>query len=212
MWLEQFHLAPPRHAPDRPPSEGGTGTPRASRTRADGATRAARRRLDPDARVRSSCREPGVRPAQPTRARTRRNRRPCGRRRAPTGARRRPADLPRPRRRAGRRIGGARRRPLRNGCTRATSSRISSFAGRAARRPSSEACGPIGSGRSIATASEADASGNHTEGDAWALVAPGTARHVTPARPPRLEDIAATAAALAADLGDLAGTPLLEPA
>ena len=61
----------------------------------------------------------------------------------------------------------------------------------------------VGSGRS----------GNHTEGDAWALMLPGRARHVTPSRPPRLEDVAATAAALAgADLGDLAGAPLLEPA
>ncbi len=61
----------------------------------------------------------------------------------------------------------------------------------------------VGSGRS----------GNHTEGDAWALVVPGSARHATTSRPPRLEDIAATAAALArADLGDVAGEPLLEPA
>jgi predicted AlkP superfamily phosphohydrolase/phosphomutase len=61
----------------------------------------------------------------------------------------------------------------------------------------------VGSGRS----------GNHTEGDAWALVVPGSARPVTPSRSARLEDIAATAAALAgADLGDLAGEPLLEPA
>ena len=45
----------------------------------------------------------------------------------------------------------------------------------------------VGSGRS----------GNHTEGDAWALVVPGAVTPVTPTRPPRLEDIAATAAALA---------------
>jgi predicted AlkP superfamily phosphohydrolase/phosphomutase len=58
----------------------------------------------------------------------------------------------------------------------------------------------VGSGRS----------GNHTEGDAWALVVPGSSRLVAPRRPPRLEDIAATAVAL---LGDddsmMAGEPLL---
>jgi predicted AlkP superfamily phosphohydrolase/phosphomutase len=59
----------------------------------------------------------------------------------------------------------------------------------------------VGSGRS----------GNHTEGDAWALVVPGTSRPVEPARPPRLEDVAATAVALSgADTGDMAGEPLLE--
>ena len=59
----------------------------------------------------------------------------------------------------------------------------------------------VGSGRS----------GNHTEGDAWALVVPGASRLVDPERPPRLEDVAATAAALAgADTSDLAGAPLLE--
>ena len=60
----------------------------------------------------------------------------------------------------------------------------------------------VGSGRS----------GNHTEGDAWALVVPGSSRPVEPSRPPRLEDIAATAAALAGqDTADLAGEPLLLP-
>jgi predicted AlkP superfamily phosphohydrolase/phosphomutase len=58
----------------------------------------------------------------------------------------------------------------------------------------------VGSGRS----------GNHTEGDAWALVVPGSASAVTPSRPPRLEDVAATAAALSGlDVRDLAGEPLL---
>ncbi len=53
-------------------------------------------------------------------------------------------------------------------------------------------------------------SGNHTEGDAWALVVPGASRHHRPSRPPRLEDVAATAAALAGeDTADLAGEPLL---
>ena len=59
----------------------------------------------------------------------------------------------------------------------------------------------VGSGRS----------GNHTEGDAWALVVPGASRLVDPGRPPRLEDVAATAAALAgADTSGMAGAPLLE--
>jgi predicted AlkP superfamily phosphohydrolase/phosphomutase len=58
----------------------------------------------------------------------------------------------------------------------------------------------VGSGRS----------GNHTEGDAWALVVPGASRPASTRRPPRLEDIAATAAALAgADLAGMAGEPLL---
>jgi predicted AlkP superfamily phosphohydrolase/phosphomutase len=61
----------------------------------------------------------------------------------------------------------------------------------------------VGSGRS----------GNHTEGDAWALVVPGTARHAELSRPPKLEDIAATAVALAGDDPvDMAGDPLLLPA
>lgn len=59
----------------------------------------------------------------------------------------------------------------------------------------------VGSGRS----------GNHTEGDAWALVVPGASRHATPTRRPRLEDVAATAAALSgADVTDLVGEPLLQ--
>ncbi|MGH3695463.1 MAG: alkaline phosphatase family protein [Pseudonocardiaceae bacterium] len=54
-------------------------------------------------------------------------------------------------------------------------------------------------------------SGNHTAGDAWALVVPGASRLRTPGRSPRLVDIAATAAALAgAELTDLPGEPLLE--
>ncbi|MBN2623301.1 MAG: alkaline phosphatase family protein [Acidimicrobiales bacterium] len=59
----------------------------------------------------------------------------------------------------------------------------------------------VGSGRS----------GNHTEGDAWALVVPGRSRPVRPPRTPRLEDVAATAAALSGlDTSDMAGEPLLE--
>ena len=54
-------------------------------------------------------------------------------------------------------------------------------------------------------------SGNHTAGDAWALVVPGASTPVTPSRPPRLVDIAATAAALAGrDGADLPGEPLLQ--
>jgi predicted AlkP superfamily phosphohydrolase/phosphomutase len=60
----------------------------------------------------------------------------------------------------------------------------------------------VGSGRS----------GNHTEGDAWALVVPGASTPAHPHRTPRLEDIAATAAALAgADTSAMAGQPLLRP-
>ena len=61
----------------------------------------------------------------------------------------------------------------------------------------------VGSGRS----------GNHTEGDAWALVVPGRSTHRTPARPARLEDVAATALALSGEpYADLPGEPLLERA
>lgn len=61
----------------------------------------------------------------------------------------------------------------------------------------------VGSGRS----------GNHTEGDAWALAVPGAGRHAELTDPPRLEDVAATAQALAGRrTADLAGTPLLLPA
>ncbi|MFP3908122.1 MAG: alkaline phosphatase family protein [Acidimicrobiales bacterium] len=60
----------------------------------------------------------------------------------------------------------------------------------------------VGSGRS----------GNHTEGDAWALVVPGASKVVEPSRPPRLEDIAATVAAVSGgDIDQMAGQPLLEP-
>jgi len=60
----------------------------------------------------------------------------------------------------------------------------------------------VGSGRS----------GNHTEGDAWALVVPGSSSHAPLDRRPRLEDVAATAAHLAGhDVSDMAGTPLLDP-
>ena len=61
----------------------------------------------------------------------------------------------------------------------------------------------VGSGRS----------GNHTEGDAWALVVPGASRPATLSRPARLEDIAATAIALAGvEAPELVGEPLLQPA
>lgn len=56
-------------------------------------------------------------------------------------------------------------------------------------------------------------SGNHTAGDAWALVAPGVSRARGTSRPPRLVDVAATAAALhgGGDVG-LPGEPLLASA
>ena len=60
----------------------------------------------------------------------------------------------------------------------------------------------VGSGRS----------GNHTEGDAWALVVPGRSRLVEPEGPSRLEDVTATALALAGgDPSSTPGTPLLAP-
>lgn len=61
----------------------------------------------------------------------------------------------------------------------------------------------VGSGRS----------GNHTEGDAWALVVPGASKPVSPTRPPRLEDVAATALALCGgDTSSTVGEPLLQRA
>lgn len=56
-------------------------------------------------------------------------------------------------------------------------------------------------------------SGNHTAGDAWALVVPGPrSRARTPPRPARLVDVAATVAVLAGRARDLPGEPLLERA
>lgn len=53
-------------------------------------------------------------------------------------------------------------------------------------------------------------SGNHTAGDAWAIVAPGRFAHRETSRTPRLVDIAATVAAVSgADLDGLAGESLL---
>lgn len=53
-------------------------------------------------------------------------------------------------------------------------------------------------------------SGNHTPGDAWALVVPGATRFRELSRPPRLSDIAATIAALAGvEEPELPGEPLL---
>jgi predicted AlkP superfamily phosphohydrolase/phosphomutase len=53
--------------------------------------------------------------------------------------------------------------------------------------------------------------GNHTDGDAWAILAPGTSRPRDPGRPARITDIPATVAALSgADLDGLSGAPLLE--
>ena len=53
-------------------------------------------------------------------------------------------------------------------------------------------------------------SGNHTAGDAWAVLAPGAARHREPSRPARLVDVAATVCELTgADAAGLPGEPLL---
>jgi predicted AlkP superfamily phosphohydrolase/phosphomutase len=52
-------------------------------------------------------------------------------------------------------------------------------------------------------------SGNHTAGDAWAVLAPGASQLREPARPPRLADVAATIAAVAgARTDDLPGEAL----
>lgn len=56
-------------------------------------------------------------------------------------------------------------------------------------------------------------SGNHTPGDAWAVIAPGASAPRAPARPARLADVASTIAAVSGAGGDgdgLAGEPLLE--
>lgn len=56
-------------------------------------------------------------------------------------------------------------------------------------------------------------SGNHTPGDAWALVVPGTSAHAEPTRAPRLVDVAATVAEVTgADAGGLPGESLLSRA
>lgn len=53
--------------------------------------------------------------------------------------------------------------------------------------------------------------GNHTDGDAWAILAPGSGRTRLPDRPARIADIAATVAALNdAPLDGLSGAPLIE--
>jgi predicted AlkP superfamily phosphohydrolase/phosphomutase len=55
-------------------------------------------------------------------------------------------------------------------------------------------------------------SGNHTPGDAWALVAPGSSAHARTSRPPRLADVAATVLSVAGvEARDLPGEPLLRP-
>ena len=56
-------------------------------------------------------------------------------------------------------------------------------------------------------------SGNHTPGDAWAVVAPGRSAARNAAREPRLSDVAATIAAVCGVAGDgISGETLLEPA
>jgi predicted AlkP superfamily phosphohydrolase/phosphomutase len=53
-------------------------------------------------------------------------------------------------------------------------------------------------------------SGNHTPGDAWAVVAPGASSHREPTRPARLVDVAATVCeTTGADASGLPGEPLL---
>jgi predicted AlkP superfamily phosphohydrolase/phosphomutase len=53
--------------------------------------------------------------------------------------------------------------------------------------------------------------GNHTDGDAWAILAPGAARVRDLGRPARISDIAATVAGLCdVDADGLGGEPLLE--
>lgn len=55
-------------------------------------------------------------------------------------------------------------------------------------------------------------SGNHTAGDAWALVVPGASSHRATTRPARLVDVAATVAAVVGgDRDGMAGEPLLAP-
>jgi hypothetical protein len=55
-------------------------------------------------------------------------------------------------------------------------------------------------------------SGNHTDGDGWAILAPRTCRPRDPGRPARVTDIAATVAAISdIPLEGLSGEPLLEP-
>jgi predicted AlkP superfamily phosphohydrolase/phosphomutase len=54
-------------------------------------------------------------------------------------------------------------------------------------------------------------SGNHTDGDAWAILTPRTSRIRDPGRPARVTDIAATVAAMSdIPLEGLSGRPLLE--
>ena len=54
--------------------------------------------------------------------------------------------------------------------------------------------------------------GNHTDGDAWAILAPRTGRLRDPGRPARVTDIPATVAAMSnIPLEGLSGQPLLEP-
>ena len=74
--------------------------------------------------------------------------------------------------------------------------------------------GPVVSSRFGAVAREGAGSGrtgNHTDGDAWAVVAPGASAPSEPSRTPSVTAIAATAAAVTgAPVDGLAGEPLLE--
>ena len=53
--------------------------------------------------------------------------------------------------------------------------------------------------------------GNHTEGDAWAVLAPGASRHREPPRPARMVDWRQRWRRCAAAAMAFAGEPLLEP-
>ena len=74
--------------------------------------------------------------------------------------------------------------------------------------------GPVVSARFGAVAREGVGSGrtgNHTDGDAWAVVAPGASTPSEPSRTPSVTAIAATAATVTgAPVDGLAGEPLLE--
>ena len=88
----------------------------------------------------------------------------------------------------------------------------SSCGGPTVRRRTSRACAPNDSGRCAATVSAAVARAITPRATRGRSSCPGLRAPVTPSRPPRLEDIAATAAALAGvDVSDLTGEPLLAP-
>ena len=193
----RLHLAAARRAPDRPAARRSHGcsrsasrstSPRASSCAASTGAARARSRTRPRTRATcgSTCEGASATasstPPTPTRS--------CDE--IADGV----AHVPRSRRRARRRVGRARRRPVRPRAPRRPAPRPhraldrppgDELRGRALRAFGTVQRHGVGSGRS----------GNHTEGDAWALVVPGASRPSRRSRPPRLEDVAATAAALA---------------